>query len=469
MIERVLDAQDVSDEAAVGLIQQIKTSLGSSDLSGDIGGILKIQKLAQGTSLEEGLKDELLTSYVSGFSNETSLGRALSRCLNSPDPVIRDFGMRLLAKAAKANDPRWVQFKVIKAFHEIISLQHSYPYLHDFTHAATSWMALPSVNPELKASFLLTHFGASHSPGHAAGESLYETYRAAVPPDQLSGVMRKIDEVTNLGVFERLAAQSGAGGENPALKALFGYGKLESFEYQPNHLPEGGKRVRLGSPADEPGRGQGEDQHEVTLTKPCDWQLTSVTQLQYALVMGENPSHFKTGGQVIRIKGRDIQMNANRPVENVSWDDAQKYIERLNQMDPTHTYRLPTEAEWEYAARAGTDTAYSFGNNVDELGAHAWYAGNSGNQTHDVASLKPNPNGLYDMHGNVWEWVQDWWDTARPPNAVDPTGPAQGSSRVLRGGSWYYSPQVLRSAQRGVNWPGLRFYGIGFRLVRTPK
>gem|GEM_PF-1218270 len=454
VMDRVLDAQDVSDSAASGLIKQIKTSLGSADVEE----ILKIQKLAHGTSLEGWLRDELLTSYASGVNGETSLGRALSWCLNSPDLVVRDFGQRLLAKA---DDPRLAQFKVVKAFQEITALQKADPALHDFTQAATFWMKSEKVNPELKSSFLLTHFGSKYH--------LYETYHAAVPHDQLPIVMRKIDEATNLGVFERLAAKEGPAGINPALKALFENGKLASFEYQPHRFPEGGKRVRLGSPADEPGRWQVEDLHEVTLTKPFAMQATPVTQLQWSLVMGENPSNFKTGGQVIRINGWDVPMNPNRPVEQVSWDDVQKYIQKLNQMDPHYNYRLPTEAEWEYSARAGTDTAYSFGNNSDDLGAHAWYVWNSGSQTHDVASLKPNPNGLYDMHGNVWEWTQDWWDTARPPHAVDPTGPAQGLDRVLRGGGWNADPRYLRSAQRRSGRPGYRYSDFGFRLVRVPK
>jgi formylglycine-generating enzyme required for sulfatase activity len=281
--------------------------------------------------------------------------------------------------------------------------------------------------------------------------------------------MRKVDEETNLGVFERLAAKETSAGENPTLRALFENGKLESFEYRPHRFPEGGKRVRLGSPADEVGRAQVESLVGVTLTKPFEMQATPVTQLQWSLVMGENPSHFKTDGQTIKVNGRDIPMNPNRPVEQVSWDDVQQYIQKLNAADPHYNYRLPTEAEWEYSARAGTNTPYSFGSDPNDLGAHGWYSRNSGSQTHDVASLKPNPNGLYDMHGNVWEWVQDRYEAARPQGAVDPTGPAEGSNRVLRGGAWINVREYMRSAQRYHSWPGHRYYGIGFRLVRTPK
>jgi formylglycine-generating enzyme required for sulfatase activity len=185
--------------------------------------------------------------------------------------------------------------------------------------------------------------------------------------------------------------------------------------------------------------------------------------------MGENPSRFTTDGQTITVNGRDIPMNPNRPVEKVSWDDVQQYIQKLNQLDPHYNYRLPTEAEWEYAARAGTDTPYFFGSDPSDLDAHGWHAGNSGDQTHDVASLMPNPSGLYDMHGNVWEWVQDWWRVIRPQGAVDPKGPDQGSARVLRGGSNGSHPQYVRSAQRFSAEPDSRNLSFGFRLIRTPK
>jgi sulfatase modifying factor 1 len=451
MMDRVLDAQDISDEVASALIKQVKTGLGSADVEE----VLKTLKLVHGTSLEDWLRNELLTSYASRLNGETSLGRALSRCLSSPDPVARDFGLRLFTKV---DSPRSAQFKVVKAFQEIMAIQREDPTRGDFIQAATLWMKSEKVNPELKSSFLLTHFG---SKGH-----LYESYRAAVPRDQLPIVMRKIDEVTNLGVFERLAATEG----NPALKALFENGKLESFEYRPYRFPEGGERVRLGSPTGEPGRFYGtEDLHEVTLTKSFEMQATPVTQLQWSLVMGENPSHFQTGGQVIAINGRDIPMNPNRPVERVSWEDAQKYIQKLNQMDPYYDYWLPTESEWEFAARAGTDTPFSFGSNVDDLGTHAFYPGNSGNKTNDVASLQPNPNGLYDMHGSVSEWTQDWWEDVRPPHAVDPTGPIQGPGRVVRGGGWNSSRESLRSAYRIYASPDYRSAGTGFRVLRTLK
>src|SRR5712692_4416191 len=169
-------------------------------------------------------------------------------------------------------------------------------------------------------------------------------------------------------------------------------------------------------------------------------------------MMGNNPSYF-TG-------------DPNRPVENVSWDDVQEFIRRLNGREGGTTYRLPTEAEWEYAARAGTMTQWSFGDDESQLGRYAWYGDNDAGETHPVGQLQPNPWGLYDMHGNVWEWVQDsYWDYASD-TAVDPAGPSWGSSHVYRGGSWDSTVYECRSAHRGAGALGVRYDApFGFRLL----
>jgi formylglycine-generating enzyme required for sulfatase activity len=152
----------------------------------------------------------------------------------------------------------------------------------------------------------------------------------------------------------------------------------------------------------------------------------------------------------------------------VSWNDAQAFIRRLNELEGHGRYRLPTEAEWEYAARAGTTTAYSFGDDVDQLGRHAWYGEDfATGSTHPVGQKLPNAWGLYDVHGNVWEWVQDWFDAgyyARSP-AVDPTGPASGTDRTVRGGSWHVTSGSWRSAVRKPYDADYRGISIGLRLV----
>jgi formylglycine-generating enzyme required for sulfatase activity len=194
--------------------------------------------------------------------------------------------------------------------------------------------------------------------------------------------------------------------------------------------------------------------HTVRLTKAFYLGKYEVTQAQWEAVMGNNPSSFK-GDTAL-------------PVESVSWRDAQEFISRLNTRERgTAFYRLPTEAEWEYAARAGSTTAYSFGNNASDLGRYAWHSENAGGKTHPVGQLQPNAWGLYDMHGNVWEWVQDWHGTYSSGTAVDPAGPASGSNRVNRGGGWYYDARDCRSANRYDGAPGFRNGYLGVRLLST--
>ena len=152
----------------------------------------------------------------------------------------------------------------------------------------------------------------------------------------------------------------------------------------------------------------------------------------------------------------------DQPVVGVSWDEAQAFCQWAGG-------RLPTEAEWEYACRAGTTTEYCFGNDEKALGDYGWFEGNSGGQTQPVGAKQPNRWGLHDMHGNVWEWCQDWFaeDYYQASDGKDPRGPKSGTSRVLRGGSWYNPAVGARSAYRGGDRPGWRDRGVGFRLART--
>jgi len=196
--------------------------------------------------------------------------------------------------------------------------------------------------------------------------------------------------------------------------------------------------------------------HTVRLTKPFYLGKYEVTQAQWEAVMGNNRSHFKG--------------DSAWPVESVSWEDVQEFIRRLNARERgTASYRLPTEAEWEYAARAGSTTAYSFGNSASDLGRYAWYGDNAGGKTHPVGQLQPNAWGLYDMHGNVWEWVQDWFGTYPSGTVADPAGPTSGSGRVYRGGGWRYGVRLCRSAHRGDVAPGNRYDDLGVRLLRVAE
>ncbi len=158
----------------------------------------------------------------------------------------------------------------------------------------------------------------------------------------------------------------------------------------------------------------------------------------------------------------------NLPVEQVSWNDVQEFIKKLNEKEGTNKYHLPSEAEWEYAARAETATRYSFGDDESKLDDYAWYESNSGSKTHEVGQKKPNPWGLYDMHGNVWEWVQDNWHDSYKDAPTDGSSWENGSGyfRVIRGGSWRNSAVGCRSANRTDRDQCARNYFLGFRLVR---
>ncbi len=244
-------------------------------------------------------------------------------------------------------------------------------------------------------------------------------------------------------------------------------------------IPPG--RFRMGSPETEAGRWDGEgSQHEVTLTRGFWLGDTPCTQALWQAVVGENPSRFQS---------------PDRPVEKVSWDDCQKFLETLGQRVPGLAPRLPTEAEWEYACRAGTETSTYAGelkilglNNAPMLDEIAWYGGNSGvgfelengydssdweekqhsherAGSHPVARKEPNPWGLYDMLGNVLEWCSDAYAKYPSEPQHDPHV-TKGSERVFRGGSWYSTARDVRSAYRDWCGPGIRHGNLGFRLAR---
>jgi len=230
----------------------------------------------------------------------------------------------------------------------------------------------------------------------------------------------------------------------------------------------------MGSPTSEEKRFSDEFQHEVTIGNDYYLGVHEVTQAQYEKVMGENPSYFQgdtlaehatqTGGVVRAVD------SSNNPIESVSWEDAVVFCRRLSELPEEKNlgrlYRLPTESEWEYACRAGTTTAFSFGESSKSLGDYAWYDGNSDGQTHPVGEKKPNAWGLYDMQGNVWEWCAEWHGDY-PKNAVtDPVGAKKGTYRVLRGGCWGSVAAHCRSAFRDGGYPLLRNYGLnGFRVA----
>jgi formylglycine-generating enzyme required for sulfatase activity len=208
------------------------------------------------------------------------------------------------------------------------------------------------------------------------------------------------------------------------------------------------------------GNTRNQPVHQVTLTQPFYMGKYPVKQAQWFAVMGSYQSHF-------------VGPLADRPVEMVSWEDAQKFIKKLNQKEKTKRYRLPTEAEWEYAARAGTTTEFFWGEDEKKLSEYAWFnesaCENFVGSTHPVGQKKANPWGLHDVYGNVSEWVQDWWSDYTAAACIDPRGPASGDSRVMRGGSWGSIDRNCRSAVRNYDTPGYRHNSVGFRLALSPE
>jgi formylglycine-generating enzyme required for sulfatase activity len=233
----------------------------------------------------------------------------------------------------------------------------------------------------------------------------------------------------------------------------------------------------MGSPDSDPDAFPHEEpQHRVRITRPFYMGVTEVTQGQYQAVTGANPSHFKESD--------------NLPVASIGWLDAIKYCNALSRKEglpPFYRvrgatvvvpdwnrtgYRLPTEAEWEYACRAGSTTLYNFGDDAAGLDAFAWYMGDAGGQTRRVGKKRPNAWGLHDMHGNVWEWCWDGYeaDYYKKSPAADPLGPSLADFRVMRGGCWYSNPSGCRSAYRLRSEPGIRadgLDGVGFRVARV--
>ena len=245
------------------------------------------------------------------------------------------------------------------------------------------------------------------------------------------------------------------------------------------------KEFMMGSPKGEPFRDpRDEAQVPVEISKAFMMMTTEVTQRQYFQVTGKRPSRFKAEGYCPGSWDRVNHICPDHPVEGVNWYETQDFIKELNRLvglrgcnkrlHPRvrapyndNCYRLPTEAEWEWAVRAGTKTAYFFGNDSSQLGRYAVYRKNSGGRTYKVRGNRlANPWGLYDVYGNVWEWVQDAY-SKRLPGGTDPLVTYNRSARVLRGGSWGSNAEYLRSAHRGGIIPGGGGISVGFRLVRT--
>jgi formylglycine-generating enzyme required for sulfatase activity len=256
----------------------------------------------------------------------------------------------------------------------------------------------------------------------------------------------------------------------------------ESAEGRQRHLDETDRWVLIRLPGELP-------RHRVRITRPFHLGVYLVTQHEYETVMGVNPSAFvgkatdaamsqppfprqqqeERQEAAKKVAGKDTSLH---PVESVNWDDAMEFCRKLSalpaEVAARRTYRLPTEAEWEYACRAGTTTRWSCGNDEERLLEHGWCIRNADEMTHPVGQKKPNAWGLYDMHGNVWQWCSDWYGVAyyRESPLSDPTGPPTESTwRVVRGGGWKYEAPTSRSAHRRFHGPSPRSHCFGFRVA----
>jgi formylglycine-generating enzyme required for sulfatase activity len=278
--------------------------------------------------------------------------------------------------------------------------------------------------------------------GYAIGEAQGLKWDLPVGPHQVRVRVGSDDWQQTVAIKESQTVTITAvfGGRSGATKTLdLGRGvKLELV-----WIPAG--EFMMGSPAGEENRGRDETQHRVTISQGFWMGKTEVTQEQYEAVMGTNPSKHKAG---------------DKPVHNVSWNDVTAFCQRVGQ-----GVRLPTEAEWEYACRAGTTTKYSSGDTEADLRRVADYGRNYAEGPGAVGQKEANPWGLYDTHGNVWEWCADWYGDYPNGEVTDPTGPSSGSGRVLRGGSFYNEPGYCRCANRLRLNPDLTLSYFGFRVV----
>jgi hypothetical protein len=393
----------------------------------------------QGTIQHQSLQRWIEEAYLPGLLKKIKKDlsdRNIQNCVFSENPHLRAFGHQAI-RAAQSQKPHARQPSAfLRALGQI--LNSASPEDRNPLETAGRWLAKTPHQEELKAAWI-------------AGQDRQQNWLSRVPEAERPLVAEHLRGRTNILTFKKLAAKQ----QTAALDELFDHAKPESFQFVRFEIPKKGVKFRMGSPADEPGHVSIEPLREETLTETFELQTTPMTKLQKALLLGED----LTG-----LRDSDAAMG-NSPATDLNWDDARKIAKKMSELDTEYIYRLPYEKEWEYAARAGTNTIFSFGDDFSELSDYAIHLGNSsgspsgslssvlGTKTREVATRKPNPAGLHDMHGNIWEWCMDLTE----------------GSRSIRGGSAGDSPIFLRSAQRDMINPRAQDGYIGLRLLRTRR
>jgi hypothetical protein len=386
-----------------------------------------LKELAQGTELEAWMVSDYLPGLLQGLKKDLSVD-AIQNALFSDVQSLRKFGLAAL-KESQARRPS-AYFGALENL-----MREQKPGERDPGQVAKRWLArTPDKTSQERAA---QERAAQEKASWISRQKHQQEWLSFVPEAERAMVSMFLKKQSNAGLFEKIAEKRGGASQ----KELLDHAKPESFQFVSFEIPQGGQRFEMGSPETETGRYGDELLHEVLLTESFELQATPVTEYQKAFLLGENIKYLKDDG--------------NRAAAYISWNDAKKLAAQLTELDPDYIYRLPYEKEWEYAARAGTKTAYSFGDDAAELSDYGIHKGNnSASRGHDVATRKPNPAGLYDVHGNVWEWCEDLYSQG-------------GSARVMRGGSWNNNPRFLRSALRDGIHPGSRVPYGGVRLLRT--
>ncbi len=445
LIEKVLGAEDVSDRNVIRVIG----ALGNPQVFMHPSGLTPILSALEGSSIESWVKSELVKQLVKNGGDAVSPSL---RAVLTPgsDPAMIRAGLLVLERlpAPESGIPDGV-----RAFRGISPLVES-GHAASFEEAARMWLAHPvpvvvedwNLEIAAKAEAVLSRMGS--------GERAWNSFWDAIPGSEREAVAGVISKKTGIPVFLDLAKKRGLS------SILFGHGLLESFRFQPVIT---GTQARRGIPF---LLGSEEKSRKVVLTEPFEMQVTPFTQLQITLLTGTNRSFFSGGGIEVMADGRRVALNPDLPVESYSWNEIQSFLKELNANDPVWNYRLPTDAEWEYAARAGGPPNHG---RHGDLRNRAWFLENSQQRTRPVARLQPNALGIHDLYGNVWEWVEDRPSGLSLGLILNPSALFSVFTRICRGGSHKnIGTEVNSSSHIGLR-PDEAKSTVGFRLVRTPK